>query len=197
MWRGPVELPQAPSAASWSLRAGACLPAGSQLACGVSPAHRRPCGCTPVLSRRGGPRARLQLSQELTGSTPPPPKAAPVCAPPPDVRNPKCVPPAPGAPRGCRLPPPGPPGARPARDPAVRPLPSSLLRLGAARGPDPDEAQAPRPQVRRVTGRAGSSSRGRGHCRSGGRPRGSARTPGKAEHARRPLPCWWAPSGGA
>lgn len=144
-----------------------------------------------------GPRARLQLSQELTGSTLPPPKSRPRVCLSARCQEPKMCAPAPGGPRCCRLPLPGPPGARPARDPRVCPVPHSSLRLGAARGPDPGEAQAPRPQVRRVTGRAGSSSRGRGHCRSGGRPRGSARMSSKPEHARGPLPCWWAPSGGA
>lgn len=109
-----------------------------------------------------------------------------------------------------KCPPPGPPDAHASgtQGPSVPALlwtpvcaPSSaspFLRLGGRRTV---WTQA-RPSrcgrtVRRVTGRASSSSRGRGHCRRRGRPRGPARMPNKPEHARRPLPCWWAPSGGA
>lgn len=92
------------------------------------------------------------------------------------------------------VPGPGTPRCPPRPGPRWPPPPPHLLRLGVARG---REAQAPRPQVRRVTGRAGPSSRGRGHCRSRGRPRGSAPMPDWPQHAPRPLPCWWAPSGGA
>lgn len=166
--RGPVELSQAPSAASWSFWAGACFPAGSQVACGVHPAHRSPRVCSPVFSG-GSPSSPPALSgtHGVHSATP---KRAPVCAPPPVSGTISVCPRPPGPPDAIASSP---------QDPQVPALPGtpcapptlSLLRLGAARGRDPGEAQAPRPQVRRVTGRAGSSSRGRGHCRSGGRPR--------------------------
>lgn len=75
-------------------------------------------------------------------------------------------------PRGPRLPPPAPrtPRGPPPRAWGARPLPrtSPAEARGEARGSDPGEARRPRPPVRRVTGRAGSSSRRRGHRRRGG-----------------------------
>lgn len=67
----------------------------------------------------------------------------------------------------------------------VRPLPRpSLARTGGRRAVRTQE----RPsrdgrQVRRVRGRAGSSSHGRGHWRRRGRPRGPARMPNKPGHS--------------
>lgn len=98
----------------------------------------------------------------------------PVQAPPPGVRNP-CVRPGPeDHPQDPRRP--APPRPRP-RCPF--PAPPSPGLGGGARFGDPGEAQLPRPQVRRVTGRAGSSSRGRGHWRRRGRPRGRAGLPSR------------------
>lgn len=83
---------------------------------------------------------------------------------------------------------------------ACTPTPAPpVLKRGGQRA---DRTQA-RPSrcgrtVRRVT-QAGPAPppRGRGHWRRRGRPRDPAAMPGEPEHSWRPLPCWWAPSGGA
>ena len=101
------------------------------------------------------------------------------------------------------LPPPAPRTSQVSTQPwtlACAPFPAPpLLKRGGQRT---DRTQA-RPSlcgrtVRRVT-QAGPAPppRGRGHWRRRGRPRDPAGMPGEPEHSWRPLPCWWAPSGGA
>ena len=140
---GSHELPHAPSAASWSFRAGACVPAGSQVACGVRPAHRSPCVCPPALSR-GPELARSSLQNSRGPLRHPAPR---VCSPA-RCQEPQglCPPP----PR-----PPGPPSARPARGPGVRPLPPSLAEAGGGA----------RPGLQRGPGAAASAT-----CHRPGRP---------------------------
>lgn len=192
--RGPVELSQAPSAASWSFWAGACFPAGSQVACGVHPAHRSPRVCSPVFSG-GSPSSPPALSgtHGVHSATP---KRAPVCAPPPVSGTISVCPRPPGPPDAIASSP---------QDPQVPALPGTPVCA-----PYPLLAEAgggARPGPRRGPGAAAASAT----CHRPGRlllprprplpqrgpPAGSARMPSQPVHARRPLPCWWAPNGGA